>query len=256
MQLQLFMPLYLAHLIADFPLQTSWISSKKGTSPLAMLVHAAIHYWLTLLLLGLFSTQYLFVARTYWVLGLLILTHIAADEAKCWVTAIKPLSDRAPLFCADQLVHLWTIGTGALFLTRTNITGTLNHVAVSEIAKRNILAIGIVYVGVIFAGGYLIRYLTKFLAQDFQTGSGKRELRNAGLYIGWLERFLVLTAIVVQSPTMVGLILTGKSIARFPELKKPQFAEYFLIGTFLSVSLAMLGGLFLARLLWGTASLK
>ena len=31
---------------------------------------------------------------------------------------------------------------------------------------------------------------------------------------------------------MVGLILTGKSIARFPELKE-RFAEYFLIGTLL-----------------------
>jgi hypothetical protein len=52
------------------------------------------------------------------------------------------------------------------------------------------------------------------------------------MYIGWLERFLVVTAILVQSPSMVGLILTGKSIARFPELKE-RFAEYFLIGTLL-----------------------
>jgi DsbC/DsbD-like thiol-disulfide interchange protein len=45
------------------------------------------------------------------------------------------------------------------------------------------------------------------------------------------------TAIVVQSPSIVGLILTGKSIARFPELKE-RFAEYFLIGTLLSIGLA------------------
>ena len=60
------------------------------------------------------------------------------------------------------------------------------------------------------------------------------------MYIGWLERFLVVTAILVQSPSMVGLILTGKSIARFPELKE-RFAEYFLIGTLLSMGLAVLG---------------
>ena len=54
---------------------------------------------------------------------------------------------------------------------------------------------------------------------------------------------------------MVGLILTGKSIARFPEFKE-RFAEYFLIGTLLSISLAVLGGLVLAKLWYGTASLK
>ena len=37
-----------------------------------------------------------------------------------------------------------------------------------------------------------------------------------------------------------GLILTGKSIAKFPELKE-RFAEYFLIGTLLSMGLAVLG---------------
>ncbi len=42
----------------------------------------------------------------------------------------------------------------------------------------------------------------------------------------------MLTAVLVQSPAMIGLILTGKSIARFPELKGAKFAEYFLIGTF------------------------
>jgi len=83
-------------------------------------------------------------------------------------------------------------------------------------------------------------------------GENREALRNAGLYIGWLERFLALTALLVQSPAMIGLILTGKSIARLSELKGPQFAEYFLIGTFLSVSLALSGGVFLQLMLYGT----
>jgi hypothetical protein len=82
------------------------------------------------------------------------------------------------------------------------------------------------------------------------------ELRNAGLYIGWLERFLVLTAVLVKSPAMIGLILTGKSIARLPELKGSRFAEYFLIGTLFSISFALLGGILLLRLLVGAVSLK
>ena len=108
----------------------------------------------------------------------------------------------------------------------------------------------------VFGGGYLIRYLTRNLSAGIETsGETTEEVENAGMYIGWLERFLVVTAILVQSPSLVGLILTGKSIARFPELKA-KFAEYFLIGTLLSVALAVVGGLVLAKLWYGTISLK
>jgi len=119
-----------------------------------------------------------------------------------------------------------------------------------------VLEAGIVYVAVVFAGGYLIRYLTRNLSAGIEKrGETAEQVKNAGMYIGWLERFLVVTAILVQSPSMVGLILTGKSIARFPELKE-RFAEYFLIGTLLSIGLAVLGGLVLVQLWYGTMSLK
>jgi hypothetical protein len=102
------------------------------------------------------------------------------------------------------------------------------------------------YVAVVFAGGYLIRYLTRNLTAGMERpGETAEQIKNAGM-IGWFERFLVVTAILVQSPSMVGVILTGKSIARFPELKE-RFAEYFRIGTLLSVGLAVLGGLLLVH---------
>jgi len=31
-------------------------------------------------------------------------------------------------------------------------------------------------------------------------GETSNEMQNAGMYIGWLERFVVLTALVLQSP--------------------------------------------------------
>jgi hypothetical protein len=252
--LKIFLPLYLAHLLADFPLQTSWMVQNKRKVA-AILAHAAIHYAAGIALLALFATGSVFVPRTLCAVGLLVVIHLTLDETKCWMTRVWP--DNYLLFLADQLLHLVTVGAAALYLANTRIAGILNSAAISEPARQNILVIAIVYVGVIFAGGYLIRYLTKSLAGDVDSnGKQSGNLRNAGLYIGWLERFLFLTAIVVQSPAIVGLILTGKSIARFPELKEPRFAEYFLIGTFLSLSLAMIGGLVLARLLWGTASLK
>lgn len=254
--IQIFLSLLLSHLIADFPLQFSWIAKQKNCSAWALMAHSAIHFVMSIVLLAIFVNPLLFCARSYLILTILVLTHAATDQLKYWF-AKKIVPENGLLFCVDQAIHIFVICVVALALSNTHASEIFGRVAVSEFAKRNFLVIGVVYVGVVFAGGYLIRYLTKSLAQDLHPeGEKSEDLRNAGLYIGWLERFLVLTAIVVQSPTMVGLILTGKSIARFPELKEPRFAEYFLIGTFLSVSFAVMGGLLLAYLLWGTASLK
>jgi hypothetical protein len=75
------------------------------------------------------------------------------------------------------------------------------------------------------------------------------------MYIGWLERFVILTAVLLQSPATIGLVLTAKSIVRYPQIDSPGFAEYFLVGTLLSLIEAMVGGLFLLHLLHGAAAL-
>jgi hypothetical protein len=50
--------------------------------------------------------------------------------------------------------------------------------------------------------------------------------------------------------------MTAKAIARYPEFKSERFAEYFLIGTLLSISMALVGGAFLSKLLLGHARLS
>ena len=49
----------------------------------------------------------------------------------------------------------------------------------------------------------------------------------------------------------LNLILAAKAIARYPEFKSEHFAEYFLIGTLLSFSIAVVGGALLARVVLG-----
>ena len=113
-----------------------------------------------------------------------------------------------------------------------------------------------IYTVVLFAGGYLIRALTRPLvnADSRPAAETAQQLRNAGMFIGWLERFLILTALLLRSPATAGLVLTAKAIARYPEFKHVRFAEYFLIGTLLSLCVAMIGGLILLKLLYGTIS--
>jgi hypothetical protein len=157
----------------------------------------------------------------------------------------------------DQLVHAVPVVGAALVVAEMPLNECLRRLAELPIHREVILWVLVIYAGVIWGGGYLLRYVTKPLIKRGwpEMQEGIDELENAGLYIGWLERFLVITALLLISPVAVGLILTAKSIARYPEFKSFRFAEYFLIGTLLSVSLGILGGIILMRVVHGAASL-
>ena len=63
---------------------------------------------------------------------------------------------------------------------------------------------------------------------------------------------LVLTFILTGYPDGIGFLLAGKALVRYPEIKEDvrgHFAEYFLIGTLTSVTLALLGGLLAVKLI-------
>lgn len=82
------------------------------------------------------------------------------------------------------------------------------------------------------------------------TPTGQEGLKDAGRYIGILERLLITTLIICWpklDAAAVGLIFSAKSIARFPEFSKQRFAEYYLIGTLTSFIVAIVSGL-IARL--------
>lgn len=73
-----------------------------------------------------------------------------------------------------------------------------------------------------------------------------RGLSNGGRTIGWLERFLFLTFVLAGSYGALGLVLAAKGVIRFGEIRDAgdqKVAEYVLIGTFLSLSWALVIGL-------------
>jgi hypothetical protein len=250
-----FMALLLAHLLGDFPLQPEWIAKSKGTNLRALVLHGAAHFVLAWACLLVFAqVNWLSISSQGVILGYAAV-HLLIDKLKHRMTQRKLVPDNWITFVLDQLLHLIVLAITAVILTGTHFGELMPALQLSASAKARILEVSIVYVAVLFGGGYLIRYLTKGLAKGVGAES-RTQLGNAGLYVGWIERFLIVTAIAMQSPVLVGLILTGKSIARFPEFKEAKFAEYFLIGTMLSVSLSVLGGIALLHLLYGTVSLK
>jgi hypothetical protein len=149
----------------------------------------------------------------------------------------------------DQMLHVAAIMAAAMLIVRGSAAELQGWLYRARWHRDDVLAILAVYTIVLFGGGIFIRQAMRPLLRGLDEGEGAQQLENAGMYIGWLERFLVVTALVLQSPTTIGLILTAKSVVRFPELKSFRFAEYFLVGTLLSLSFAVAGGLVLAAAL-------
>ena len=253
-----FLALYLAHLLTDFVLQSNRVViGKRRGSLLSYLEHGGIHFLLAVLSLGFAVPGLWKKFGFYGVLLALTLVHLAMDWTKVRLVSLNKMGDGAAGFFADQVLHFMTVAATAWFIARPSTASVVAQLQGfrSEIAKPLLLLV--VYVGVIFGGGYLVRLVTKPLLKGNLEiiGESTDELQNAGMYIGWLERFVVLTSLVLQSPATVGLVLTAKSIARYPELKSVRFAEYFLIGTLLSVTLGILGGLVLLKAFHGTVAL-
>jgi hypothetical protein len=213
-------------------------------------------YLLTLGLLALFEAPVLTAPRLYWIL--LAVVGIQGLIATRWLFRRLELRESLWAFLLVQGFSLAVAIAAAILVVRSRPWDVLLSWQWSQALKRKLLMGAAVYLATVFGGGYLVRYATRPLLpqQSPEEGLSVEELRNAGLYIGWLERFLVMTALLLQSPAGIGLILTGKSVARFPELKTERFAEYFLIGTFLSISIAIAGGMILVYLVYGTIPVK
>lgn len=253
--LRSFLAIYLGHLLADFPFQTDrLVQQKRRGNSVAYAIHGVIHYVCMAALLAFLVPGSIFSPRTQLAVAGLALVHLVIDFAKIRLTARRSVKDGTWAYLLDQTIHLLAVAAAAYLVTPSGALAAL--VAAWDRARgvRNaVVLVPVVYVLVIFGGGYFVRLLTKSLAEG--VGGGSREvttesLQNAGLYIGWLERFLVMTALLLQSPAMIGLIFTAKSIVRYPEFKSERFAEYFLIGTLLSLSIAILGGAILAHILF------
>lgn len=68
--------------------------------------------------------------------------------------------------------------------------------------------------------------------------------------IGWSERFLIVTFVLVGDTGAIGFIVVAKTTLRFGQSREdPAFAEYVLCGTLVSFSIALAIGLFIQQLL-------
>src|SRR4030095_1424494 len=254
----LFLAIYLAHLLTDFVFQTTRLVTKKHRGEwLRYPLHGVMHYGSILPTAAIADPDRLPTLSFQLIAVSLSIVHLLVDWGKVSLTRAHLLPDHALAFVLDQIIHLLTVFGAVFLLVHQSLQTFVLWVARIRSFQEKILLVLVVYILVIFGGGYLIRELIRPLWREEpgQKTKEHEEVINAGLYIGWLERFLVLTALFLPSPAAGGFILAAESIVRYAGRKSFRFAEYFLIGTLLSLTIAISGAIVLLKALYGTVAL-
>jgi len=234
-QLDLLLRLILAHLLADFVFQTNgMVKGKKEGGPFStqFLGHLVIVAVLTYIFLADWSN--------WWAPMVLAVVHGLID----WIK-IKINNDTVGVYIADQVAHLASILILWLLLTQQSLVEIISRNTFEW--NSNIQLIFIAYIIVTIPSGILIGYLTQSWQEQLSKKKKDESLKDAGKWIGIIERLLILTFILLNQWQPIGFLLAAKSVFRFGDLKKAKEqkkTEYILIGTLLSFTLAIFIGLF------------
>jgi predicted neutral ceramidase superfamily lipid hydrolase len=214
--------LLLAHLISDFWWQPSkWVKDKEQRKIRSK------YLYLHILITGI--TALLFVGPAYWQVVLLItIIHGAIDLAKSYT---KPSFLN---FIIDQIAHLLVIIISWLIVFDKHQPGMQEVINFYQSSNFWIFAA---------AAFFLTLPSSIIIGQATKQWAVPAGLKNAGKYIGIIERVLICLLVYQGHYEAIGLLITGKSILRYNSSNEEVKTEYLLIGTLLSLFIAFAMGL-------------
>ena len=234
--------LLIAHLLGDFFFQPKRWAEKRRTyqfKSIHLYLHAIIHGLLVYILLG---------DRSGYLVPLIImLSHFLLDLGKVYIR------ERPALFLVDQGLHIiviclvwitfygeWSVIPGLLlFLNETKV-----------------LLVILAYLFILSPAAVFIRILTEKYQPDIharqagfiekRAGEEVIGLKDAGRFIGILERVMIVSFVLIQQYALIGFLIAAKSVLRYSDIKTNydrKRVEYILIGTLLSFSFAIITGI-------------
>lgn len=307
--------LILAHLIADYPLQTSKIMEKKQQGPLGVFQHVGIHLCTYLVIIfissniGLLKFNFLILFYVFLICLVHLLIDLTKEKLNNKITNYNSFNSyqksiiSAILYILDQVAHLGSIVILSMMVFDNYYNGVTNlfsnlisgESVKLEIDEKVIITLIIVLLNTYFSG-YLISIILKefkptnkvtettiegsFITnntniryEDFSTDTIENDLNTyltkseedmklnkkisiisdspakAGMWIGILERNLILLLCVSNSLSSIGFLIAMKALTRFKQFDDKSFSEYYLIGTMLSIIFGMSAG-FITKFIW------
>jgi hypothetical protein len=195
-----------------------------------------------LLPLGLPSPLRLWIRA---LLAFVIALAALAGEVGHWQTwAVVAATTVAAMIPVPDLHRPWGLMAAtqasiavAIFVTDPDVVAD-RLTALAADGKVVVVAAG--GLAAVFLGGAFIGMLLHPFAERVgRPGSDVRGMEHAGRIIGWIERALLYSLVLVGAPGAAALVIAGKSVARFPSFKEERFAEYYLIGSLMSLAIAL-----------------
>lgn len=231
---ELIVKITLAHLLGDFVFQSNKMVEGIDRYKLRskyLYLHAIIHFALLLAVTG-FEKKYLLQSL------LLSVSHLSIDMITKVVIKNK-INGVYNLFL-DQALHCVMI---AVFV------GYFKPYALDFdviFSAHNYLMLAAL-VSVTYVSGIVMKKIMEL----FNYPLPNEGIKDAGRYIGMLERLFIFAFVVTSFWEGIGFLLAAKSIFRFGDLKEHKeikLTEYILIGTLLSFGIAILTGLLYLQL--------
>lgn len=227
-----------AHLIADFFLQPpKWVEHKHKWKIKSkyLYFHILITGLLTYIAMG--STTSLLIP------SVITIFHFVFDLSKLYFK-----KGNNYIFILDQGFHLAVIF--CCWLIYSDQLATFYQVAKNLYYNRIVWLYITSYLAITFPVAILMNRLTEQWNKQMNEKNGE-SLKNAGKWIGIIERILVLTFTISGQFEAIGFLLAAKSVFRFGDLrdsKDRKRTEYILIGTFLSFAISIALGLVLFQI--------
>lgn len=231
----------IGHVLGDFYLQSNQLAATKNKSFYKLVEHGLIYsIAMILVVLPVYGLSLL-----KWIL-LMSIVHFLIDGIMFYLNQYQEFSLKNQLlfYVFDQLAHLVTIFLLVIFIVTQSMPveytdlfeWMLNQSTIDiQILLNWTLATAIVIQPVsITINKTLYKYQPTTVAEEEKGHPG------AGSLIGILERLIILMMLAQNQYGAIGLVLTAKSIARYNKItENPQFSEYYLLGTLLSMLLVI-----------------
>lgn len=221
----------LLHMLGDFYFQTGRLSRSKENQYGYVALHGAIYAAVFFI-----GAAAMWSAPVAWAAGGLSLAHFAVDSLKYFIARGRGSGSTLTLYAVDQLVHLACIAAAAAVFAYQGYAVSLIPAlggVVSAIVPEGgaVLGWACVLVAICKPANITIKHLARYRPAQEERDT----LKNAGAFIGILERIIIALFLAVGQYAAIGLVLTAKSVARYDKISRDQaFAEYYLLGTLLS----------------------
>lgn len=229
----LFWRLILAHLLADFVLQTAWVAEHKRR-PKALLLHGLAYLLCSLLLVW----SSLDPALALMLLALTAL-HQGVDFLKDRVGQALP--QLAWLwFALDQAAHLLSIAAGLYLVSAADRAFLASSLARLD-TQRLVQYLTLMVIN-LSAGRHVVNLICARHRPEIDGNEDPHAL------IGIFERLLITLSVLIGRYEVIGFMIAAKSIIRLPdanaldkqsESRAHRMVNYYLIGTFVSYSWAI-----------------